>query len=69
MPPQVYLICESTRNAMGVEVSHEDVVIMEVKKTVKVRCEIGGTLLMVAVMERCSVMSSERKIESEGMEW
>ena len=28
---------------MGVEVSHDDVVITEVKKKVKVRCEIGGT--------------------------
>ena len=28
---------------MGVEVSHDDVVIMEVKKKVKVRCEIEGT--------------------------
>ena len=28
---------------MGVEVSHDDVVIMEAKKKVKVRCEIGET--------------------------
>ena len=28
---------------MGVEVSHDDVVIMEVKKMVKVSCEIMGT--------------------------
>ena len=28
---------------MGVEVSHDDVVITEVKKRVKVRCEIRGT--------------------------
>ena len=28
---------------MGVQVSHDDVVIMEVKKKVKVWCEIGGT--------------------------
>ena len=28
---------------MGVEVSHDEVVITEVKNKVKVRCEIGGT--------------------------
>ena len=28
---------------------------------------VDGDMLMVAVMERCSVMSSEGKIESEGM--
>ena len=28
---------------MGVEVSHDDVVITEVEKKVKVWCEIGGT--------------------------
>ena len=29
---------------MDVEVSHDDVVIMEVKKKVKVKCEIRGQL-------------------------
>ena len=28
---------------MGVEVSHDDVVIMEVKNRMKVRCELGET--------------------------
>ena len=28
---------------MGVEVSHDDVVLTEVKKRVEFRCEIGGT--------------------------
>ena len=31
--------------AMGVEISHDDVVITEVKKKGKVWCEIGGTVI------------------------
>ena len=30
--------------ATGVEVSHDDIVITEAKKKVKVRCDIGGTM-------------------------
>ena len=29
---------------MGIEISHDEVVITDVKKKVKVRCEIGGQL-------------------------
>ena len=39
----VYMLFESTKQGMGVEVSHDDAVITEVKKKVKVWCEIGGT--------------------------
>ena len=68
--------------AMVVEVSHDDVVITAVKKKLKVRCEIrwktgymedenimnvNRDIIMVAVIERCSVMASEGKSESEGM--
>ena len=42
MPLPVYMLVESTRHGMGVEVSH-DVFITEVKKKVKVWCEIEGT--------------------------
>ena len=31
-------------SATGVEVSHDDVIILEVEKKVKVWCEIGGTV-------------------------
>ena len=46
LPPQVYLLCESTRQGYGDDddaTAHDDVVITEVKKKVKVRCEIRGT--------------------------
>ena len=43
MPPQVYMISESTRQGCGRWSLHNDVVITEVKKKEKVWCEIGGT--------------------------
>ena len=42
MPQLVYMLSGVPGRAMGVEVSHDDV-ITEVKKKVKVWCEIGGT--------------------------
>ena len=64
---------------MGVEVSQDDVFIMEVKKTVNIWDEISGTarenvnvmnvdgiLLMVAVKERCSEMEVLGENESRG---
>ena len=37
------VLIKHARQGYGVEVSHDDVVIMEVKNKVKVRCEIRGT--------------------------
>ena len=39
----VHIVLIIPRRAMGVEASHDNVVITEVKKRVKVWCEIGGT--------------------------
>ena len=47
---------------MGVEVSHDDVVITEVKKKVKVRCEIGGT----GYRENVNIMNVDGDIVDSG---